>query len=1087
MSTTSDTGSPADGRRGGVEAEFEHFRTSGDVDALGRVFDELSPRLLTMAARRSQNAVDAEDLVQATFLQALQHRDSWDGARPLLPWLAGILSHRAQDLGRRGRVRATVPLLSQEALTDISCDPQQLASLEDDRSAVLTAVEQLGEPYSELLALRIEKGLSNQDLAKALRRPEGTVRVQLARARERLEALLPKELRLAGLLAIDGGALRERLRGELLQASAHGLKAGLSPAAVMAAGSGFLGKCLLVLGVLVFIAGLCVQALMEGQADRARRAVGSVARTGGPMGGAEGEEALALAVIKLDQGDDRVTGAALQDEPDLRIHVVRGGEAERESAPGVGVFLKPLNRRTPGITAVSDEVGIADFFGLVHGSYALSLGPVAVKPTVIQVVGSQMFEVAVPDGVDVTGQVQDFGEAPVPDADVYRIDPLHDDGALWVARTDENGQFTAQDVTAGVEIFARADGHQPSGGRRSRPRVRGAAGDVQPMDLQLGARGHSVEGRVLGTDGQPAPFALILVAVDEEAREEPNGLDPIRPADMQATIASGEVRDTDSFVVRADAGGIFRTDEVARGTVSLFARSWDEPSLVAFATLDVLGQGVARTTLHLERGAEVFGRVMDSEGHPRSGVPLEAEWKGTPLLGGFEHGSGELAMLARATTRRDGTYSLVGLLPGKTGLRHMIGSSNMPKEERVQLQPRERLEWNPVIPVYTEIRVRGVDQAGMPLAGWEVRCERDPSSIRDRGTLILDSDGRARFTGLSVGERVVTLHPPGGTTGREACVPAVHVAVLPSDEEFVLLFDSTKACAINGSIERPEGTPEGEVGCKLQLLHGEFDDCGSFSVPFGDRFEITSLPAGAYRLQVDRERAGLPRGLLLKEFTLEDGQSLDLGELRPERGVTLVLDVVSSSSSMIDVELIRLSRASNGRRLESILGSPFSLRRGATPSDPIRSEPLAHGTYVLTFGDETHGVQSRLVEVRSSAREQREVWELEPGEPVQWRIHFDRQPGTEDVRPRCQPDEGKVDLTLWDDSGNVLWAPRLTRTLDSAGAKVMTISERLLPGTYRLRVEDERFDGWDKPLTVVDFVVAPGNEPQYDVHLSEGR
>ncbi len=525
MSTARETKGPQDGHG----ADFELFRATGDVDALARVVDGVTPRLLTLAARRSRNQADAEDLVQATFLVAIQHRDRWDSSRELMPWLAGILIHQAQNLGRRERVRSTMPLMSDEALADATVDPQHLASLEDDRGAVLHAVGQLGEPYRELLKLRVEKGLNNQDLARTLGRPEGTIRVQLARGRERLEALLPKELRLAGLLAVQVEAVQARLRDQLVSSSGRMLNAGAKPVGAAAGGSVMVGKAWGLLAAVLVGVGLWFTLRTESSAASEAQAVNSAQE----VAAAEGKESSVLAESEFapEEGDRvPVEQSEALEQAALRIHVTRSAGNEQVSAPGVSVYLASLRGRSMGRsmgrTAVSDEDGIAEFLELSSGRYAVSLGPSAAEPTVLQFEDAETMVMALPDGVDVTGAVVGFDGSAVPGADIYRVDLSHPDGGHWIASTDAAGMFAAVEVTPGAQLVARAAGHQPPGGRSAdhRGRVTGVVGETQEMEIELGTRGHPVSGQVLGPDGQPSPFALVIFAVHEAREMSPMAL-----------------------------------------------------------------------------------------------------------------------------------------------------------------------------------------------------------------------------------------------------------------------------------------------------------------------------------------------------------------------------------------------------------------------------------------------------------------------------------------------------------------------------------------------------------------------------------
>ncbi|MFY9342686.1 MAG: sigma factor, partial [Planctomycetota bacterium] len=67
------------------EQLFARFRQRGDAAALGELFDRTAPALLRIALHLARDPAAAEDLLQGTFLRAIEVRDEWDGARPLLP------------------------------------------------------------------------------------------------------------------------------------------------------------------------------------------------------------------------------------------------------------------------------------------------------------------------------------------------------------------------------------------------------------------------------------------------------------------------------------------------------------------------------------------------------------------------------------------------------------------------------------------------------------------------------------------------------------------------------------------------------------------------------------------------------------------------------------------------------------------------------------------------------------------------------------------------------------------------------------------------------------------------------------------
>src|SRR5688572_32233123 len=91
-----------------LAALFGRYRAHGDGRALAAVFDRTAKELLELACHLVRDPLEAEDLVQATFLAAIQKRASYDGRSPLQAWLYGILWREAAKARRRA-ARAVDP------------------------------------------------------------------------------------------------------------------------------------------------------------------------------------------------------------------------------------------------------------------------------------------------------------------------------------------------------------------------------------------------------------------------------------------------------------------------------------------------------------------------------------------------------------------------------------------------------------------------------------------------------------------------------------------------------------------------------------------------------------------------------------------------------------------------------------------------------------------------------------------------------------------------------------------------------------------------------------------------------------------
>jgi RNA polymerase sigma-70 factor (ECF subfamily) len=73
---------------------------AGDTQAYAWFLGEVAATLRPLVARRC-GAADAEDVVQEVLLALHDKRATWDGERPVLPWVRAIARHKLTDALRR--------------------------------------------------------------------------------------------------------------------------------------------------------------------------------------------------------------------------------------------------------------------------------------------------------------------------------------------------------------------------------------------------------------------------------------------------------------------------------------------------------------------------------------------------------------------------------------------------------------------------------------------------------------------------------------------------------------------------------------------------------------------------------------------------------------------------------------------------------------------------------------------------------------------------------------------------------------------------------------------------------------------------
>ncbi len=169
---------------------------AGDEEAFRTLVDQETTSVFRTCYRILSRVDEAEDATQETFVLAYRSLASFRGDGRPGAWLTRIAT---RECWRRAAVRsrraAATTALSEVLMETIAGAQSPLGEVvaAEERARVREAVEGLGEPYREVVALRYFGELSLLDIATATGRPEGTVKAQLHRGLERLRRSLHSE------------------------------------------------------------------------------------------------------------------------------------------------------------------------------------------------------------------------------------------------------------------------------------------------------------------------------------------------------------------------------------------------------------------------------------------------------------------------------------------------------------------------------------------------------------------------------------------------------------------------------------------------------------------------------------------------------------------------------------------------------------------------------------------------------------------------------------------------------------------------------------------------------------------------------
>jgi RNA polymerase sigma-70 factor (ECF subfamily) len=176
-----------------------------DVEAFEALYDRYGNLVYSVSLRILGDVQAAEDVVQEVFLRVWRKPDHYDTNRGrFLTWLLSVARNRAIDehrsRGRRLRFEVgSAPLDGEGLHSDEADDPALVALLADECAAVRGALTGLPVEQRSAIELAYYGGLTQQEIARALGEPLGTVKTRIRLGMQKMRvALADMKLRREG-------------------------------------------------------------------------------------------------------------------------------------------------------------------------------------------------------------------------------------------------------------------------------------------------------------------------------------------------------------------------------------------------------------------------------------------------------------------------------------------------------------------------------------------------------------------------------------------------------------------------------------------------------------------------------------------------------------------------------------------------------------------------------------------------------------------------------------------------------------------------------------------------------------------------
>jgi RNA polymerase sigma-70 factor (ECF subfamily) len=146
-----------------------------DQEAFAQLYEEYFDGIYRYVVLRIGNEMEAEDVTQQVFLNALRSISSfrWKGV-PFSAWLFRIAHNQVVDYLRKKTRQATESI--DESLAINKSDPRLVVEQRLDIEQLILATKRLTKAQQEVIALRFVSELSTAQVAKVMGKSEGAVK-----------------------------------------------------------------------------------------------------------------------------------------------------------------------------------------------------------------------------------------------------------------------------------------------------------------------------------------------------------------------------------------------------------------------------------------------------------------------------------------------------------------------------------------------------------------------------------------------------------------------------------------------------------------------------------------------------------------------------------------------------------------------------------------------------------------------------------------------------------------------------------------------------------------------------------------------
>lgn|SRR5574341_89164 len=164
---------------------------SGDLEALGDLYDRYRLQIYRTALAITHDAAAAEDILQECFLRMYHYADRINSDLPLAPWLYRVTVNLSYTWSKKNRrYFAPIEAFIDRLISPGKLTPESSAEQIELREKIQKAIDHLPFNQKVVVVLHYLNGMNLKEIADILGCPVGTVKSRLFHARATLRAEL---------------------------------------------------------------------------------------------------------------------------------------------------------------------------------------------------------------------------------------------------------------------------------------------------------------------------------------------------------------------------------------------------------------------------------------------------------------------------------------------------------------------------------------------------------------------------------------------------------------------------------------------------------------------------------------------------------------------------------------------------------------------------------------------------------------------------------------------------------------------------------------------------------------------------------